>query len=61
MFIGLKSDEIYDKISLIRGINPFEAEEESLRLSAIMKIDDITPLYPIDSSEVSPARSKLRE
>lgn len=61
MFMGLKCDEIYDKISLIRGMNGYEPEEESLRLSAIMKIDDNTPIYPIDSSEVSPARSKLRE
>jgi len=40
MFMGLKCEEIYDKVSLIRSLNAYEPEEESLRLSAIMKVDD---------------------
>ena len=50
MFMGLKCDEIYERIALVRRINGYEQEEESLRLSAIIKIDDNTPIYPIDSA-----------
>ena len=45
-FFGLKSEEIYDKISLIRSLNAYEPEEESLKFSAIVKVDDNSTLYP---------------
>lgn len=45
-FFGLKNEEIYDKISLIRSLNAYEPEEESLKFSAIVKVDDNSTLYP---------------